>query len=48
VHDPRGVQAEIFSRRESLSRGQREAERLKRHAEMAEWFEIYEELKRKQ
>jgi uncharacterized membrane protein YdbT with pleckstrin-like domain len=48
VHNPRGVQEEIFNRRERLGRQQREAEMLRRHAEMAEWFEIYEELKQKQ
>lgn len=46
VHDPRGVQAEIFNRRERHQRQQSEAEMLRRHSEMAEWFEIYEELKR--
>jgi membrane protein YdbS with pleckstrin-like domain len=45
VHDPRGVQTEIFRRWEQFSRQEREAEMLKRHAEMAEWFEIYDELK---
>lgn len=48
VHNPRGVQEEIFNRRERLSQQQREAEMLRRHSEMAEWFEIYEELKQKQ
>jgi uncharacterized membrane protein YdbT with pleckstrin-like domain len=48
VHNPRGVQEEIFNRRERLGQQQREAEMLRRHAEMAEWFEIYEELKQKQ
>lgn len=45
VHDPRGVHAEIFDRRERFNRQQIEAEKGTRHAEMAEWFEIYEELK---
>lgn len=48
VHNPRGVQEEIFNRREKQSQRQREAEMLRRHSEMAEWFEIYEELKQKQ
>jgi uncharacterized membrane protein YdbT with pleckstrin-like domain len=48
VHDPRGVQAEIFDRWEEVNRKQREGEMLKRHSEMAEWFEIYEELKQRQ
>jgi uncharacterized membrane protein YdbT with pleckstrin-like domain len=48
VHNPRGVQAEIFRRREQLNQQQREAEMRRRHAEMGEWFEIYEELKRRQ
>jgi hypothetical protein len=47
VHDPRAVQAEVFSRRERYTREQREAERLQRFAEMGEWFEIYEELKQR-
>jgi hypothetical protein len=45
VHDPRGVHAEIFNRRERFNQQQIEAEKGTRHAEMAEWFEIYEELK---
>lgn len=48
VHDPRGVQSEIFSRWESYTRSQRDAERNRRYEEMGEWFEIYEELKQKQ
>lgn len=45
VHDPRSVQAEIFSLRERYSQRQQQAEIERRHAEFAEWFEIYEELK---
>ena len=45
VHDPRSVQSEIFSLRERYSQRQQQAEIEKRHAEFAEWFEIYEELK---
>jgi uncharacterized membrane protein YdbT with pleckstrin-like domain len=46
VHDPRRVQEEIFNRMENFKRQQREAELRSRHAEVAEWFEIYEELKK--
>jgi len=45
VHDPRSVQDEIFSLRERYGQRQRQAEIERRHAEFAEWFEIYEELK---
>jgi len=48
VHDPRRVQEEIFSRMERFRRQQREAEMLGRHGEMAEWFEIYDELRQRQ
>jgi uncharacterized membrane protein YdbT with pleckstrin-like domain len=48
VHDPRRVQEEIFSRMERFRRQQREAEMLRRHGEMAEWFEIYDELRQRQ
>jgi uncharacterized membrane protein YdbT with pleckstrin-like domain len=47
VHDPRRVQEEIFSRMERFRRQQREAEMLRRHGEMAEWFEIYDELRQR-
>jgi hypothetical protein len=45
VHDPRSVQAEIFSLRERYTQRQQQADIDRRHAEFAEWFEIYEELK---
>jgi membrane protein YdbS with pleckstrin-like domain len=48
VHDPRRVQEEIFNRMEGFRRQQREAEMLRRHGEMAEWFEIYDELRQRQ
>lgn len=48
VHDPRRVQEEIFNRMERFKRQQREAEMLKRHGEMAEWFEIYDGLRQRQ
>lgn len=48
VHDPRRVQAEIFSRLEKFKRDQRERERQRRLAETAEWFEIYDMLKQNQ
>jgi uncharacterized membrane protein YdbT with pleckstrin-like domain len=48
VHNPRGVQEEIFDRRERLARQRQEGEMHRRHGEMAEWFEIYEELKQEQ
>jgi membrane protein YdbS with pleckstrin-like domain len=45
VHNPRGVQMEIFSRRERMNRERREAEKMQRRAELVEWFEIYDDLK---
>jgi membrane protein YdbS with pleckstrin-like domain len=45
VHNPRGVQMEIFNRRERINRERREAEKMQRRAELAEWFEIYDDLK---
>ena len=45
VHDPRSVQDEIFNLRERYGQRLRQAEIETRHAEFAEWFEIYEELK---
>jgi uncharacterized membrane protein YdbT with pleckstrin-like domain len=48
VHDPRHVQEEIFNRLEKLKQQRREAELRGRHAEMAEFFAVYEELKREQ
>jgi uncharacterized membrane protein YdbT with pleckstrin-like domain len=47
VHDPRRVQEEIFNRMERFKRQQQEAEMLRRHGEMAEWFEIYDELRQR-
>ncbi len=46
VKDPRSVQEEIFSRRERATRQRREAEKRQRQAELAEWFGVYEELKK--
>lgn len=46
VKDPRSVQEEIFVRRERANQQRREAEKRQRQAELAEWFGIYEELKR--
>jgi uncharacterized membrane protein YdbT with pleckstrin-like domain len=45
VHDPRGVQEEIFRRRERYTQQQRQEETLKRHAELGDWFEVYDELR---
>jgi membrane protein YdbS with pleckstrin-like domain len=45
VHDPRGVQQEIFRRRERYQQLQRYQETLRRHTELGEWFEIYDELR---
>ena len=45
VHDPRAVQAEIFSRRERVVHQQRQEESVSRRAELGDWFEVYDELK---
>lgn len=45
VHDPRAVQAEIFSRRERVAHQQRQEESVSRRAELGDWFEVYDELK---
>jgi uncharacterized membrane protein YdbT with pleckstrin-like domain len=48
VHDPRRVQEEIFDRLENFKQEQREAQLRDRTAEMAEWFEVYHELRKEQ
>lgn len=45
VHDPRGVQQEIFRRRERFQQQQRHAEMMRRRSELGEWFEVYDELR---
>ena len=45
VHDPRGVQEEIFRRRERHTQQRRNEELMRRRAELGEWFEVYDELR---
>ncbi len=46
VPNPREVQREIFRRMEAYREAQREKEAARRRAEMAEWFGVYDELRR--
>jgi uncharacterized membrane protein YdbT with pleckstrin-like domain len=46
VHNPRAVQMEVFNRREQYMQQQREQQKRERFEELAQWFELYEELKR--
>ncbi len=48
VHDPRGVQAEIFRRRERYQQQRRHEEMLRRRAELGDWFEVYDELRQEE
>jgi membrane protein YdbS with pleckstrin-like domain len=47
VHHPRGVQREIFKRRDRILQEQQAQEKHRRQEELAEWFEIYEDLKKR-
>lgn len=44
VHNPRGVQEEIFNRMEQVKEQQRQAEERRRREEMYDYFEVYDEL----
>ncbi len=48
VHAPIDVHQEIFARLQRYRREQEERERQRRRGEMAEWFEIYDGIKREQ
>jgi hypothetical protein len=48
VHNPRGVQEEIFRRLAEFREQQLDQQRQERHQEMAMWFEEYEAEKRRQ
>ncbi len=48
VHDPRRVQEDIFNRLENFKQKEREAQQRDRNAAMAEWFEVYHELRQEQ
>ncbi|RMF37714.1 MAG: hypothetical protein D6759_02000 [Chloroflexi bacterium] len=48
VYDPRRVQQEIFAHMDELQQRQRESEERRRLRQFADWFAIYDELKREQ
>ncbi len=48
VHNPRGVQQEIFRRREKLNRARQERMEQEQRARMLMWFEEYEQVKQQQ